>query len=98
MKKRKPGQSYMIPAKFYNMEEWVPVDHPTMRDALYYSDKVLAEDLQCSLITLKKWKKENLIPYRQLRGGVPEYKLMDVVKALLEAGYPQENPDIIQKY
>ncbi len=60
-------------------------------DTQIFGDSDLCKALSVSRFTVKRWCDENLIPYKQKR-SYREYNLAAVIKALLQAGYSQENP------
>ena len=61
-------------------------DYP---EALVFGDSELAKILGVSRMTIGRWRKEGLIPYRQSK-TYTEFNLLNVVNALRSAGYSQD--------
>ncbi len=60
-------------------------------DEQIFGDTSLCKALTVSRFTIKRWCDAQIIPYKQKR-SYREYNLAAVIKALLQAGYSQENP------
>jgi hypothetical protein len=76
-----PAGLEIAPGKYGKFE-----DYP---EAKVFGDSELAEILGVSRMTISRWRKEGLIPYRQSK-SYTEFNLLDVINALRAAGYSQD--------
>ena len=86
---KKRTNIFVIPAGFEIAPgKWAQFeDYP---EAKIFGDTELAEILGVTRMTIGRWRKSGLIPYKQSK-SYTEFKLLDVVNALRDAGYSQDS-------
>lgn len=75
-----------IPTLFFNGQAWEPISqYPHFQ---VFTDKILAEVLQVSPMTISAWRAKNVIPFNfTLTGSYAVYNVNEVIAALKAAGY-----------
>ena len=87
MMKRKRRQRYVIPALVEHNGQWEKIaDFP---DFEVYSDEELSKVLHVSTLTIRKWKKGGIIPFKPSPGCFI-YNVNAVIDSLRAHGYHQE--------
>jgi len=85
MARKKRQKSIKIPGLYYDGERFVPAE--TYPNYTIFTDRVLAEVLQVSPMTISAWRDKNVIPFRMGGGSYAIFDLNAVLEALQKAGY-----------
>ena len=86
MQRKKIAPKIVLPGLFFDGEAWVPAE--TYPNYLIFTDKVLAETLNVSRVTVGEWRASGLIPYTTSGSSAYAiYNLNAVLNALQRHGY-----------